>query len=157
VQQHQNGAQSTNVVPHLYWPSFRPTAPKESVLHAGKPERNAVRPAKKTKPGEPKQTHRAAAELRTLQAAAIAQHGMAHDGVVDFLEGDDALAAARKVVGQKAQKLAKNQRPLQHEVGQLAKPKRALDLKTTASRGQAPVKRKAKLRVSVAVAKRKRT
>ena len=82
---------------------------------------------------------------------------MAHDGVVDFLEGDDALAAARKVAGQKAQKLAKKQRPPNHEAGQVAKPKRASDHKTTASRGQAPVKRKAKLRVSVAVGKPKRT
>ena len=114
-------------------------------------------PAKRKKSGKPEQTSRAAADVRASQAAAIAQHGMAHDGVIDFLEGDDALAAAQKVAGQKAGKLAKRQRPLKQHTGRLAKQKDAVQQETTAPRGQAGMKSKAKLRVSVAVAKRKRT
>jgi len=145
------------LVHYLRFADLQSAAPKESMVRTGKPEQSAVRPAKKKNPGQPEQTPRAAADLRSSEAAAIAQHGMAHDGVVDFLEGDDALAAARKVAGQKAQKLAKRKRPLKPHTGQRAKPIRASEQKTTASRGQAVAKPKAKLRVSVAVAKRKRT
>ena len=123
----------------------------------GTHEREVPRPAKRNNLGRAAQSSRTSSDLRFSEAAAIAQHGMAHDGVVDFLEGDAALAAAQKVAGQKAQKLAKRQRPLKPVSSQLANKKRALQHEATASHGQAVAKPTSKLHVSVSVPKRKRT
>ena len=79
-------------------------------------------------------------ESRETAAAAIAQHGMVHDGVVDFMEGPDALAAAQKLTKPKAQKVAKQKRPLKQDV---SKP-----------HGQAKGKLEAKLRVAAPMRKR---
>ena len=96
----------------------------------------------------------AAADARLATAAAIAQHGMVHDGVVDFLEGDDALAAAQKVGKPQAQRVPKRQGP---PLQKAATQKQAGHQDTTTPQRQTGKKPKASVRVAVGKAKFKRT
>ena len=106
--------------------------------------------------GKAEQRVNTAAEPRWSQAAAVKQHGMAHDGVVDFLEGNDALAAAQKPAKRRALKVARSQPQPLLDKGKPTDRKRARQ-ESLAAQGQAIRKRGAKLRMSVGVAKRRRT
>ena len=81
-----------------------------------------------------------ARESREAAAAAIEQRGMAHDGIVDFLEGADAVTAAQKLSNLKAQRIPKRRKPLEKD--------------SSMPQRHASGKPKAKLRVAVPMRKR---